>query len=332
METAEKSKQEKFEEKILRLSFCASLIFTLTEVAMGLLVHSYTIMMDGIFDIADLVLLGPFLLLVPLLYQPVTEKHPYGYAQVESVFLIVKYGVLLIIIAVMIYANIRVIISGGHTVDGGVIARYEIAMGFVCLAFFLTLRYLSRKYESPTIRAELYLWKKDVLGSMGVAVAFFAQEILGGFPQIAFLARYMDSAVAIVLALFLLKEPIVSIRKGLRQLMLFAPKEETMEKIRTAVDDGLEGLPYTCSFLDVIHTGRKIWIEVYMTADRETSLIDTRHWMKLRYLIKKELESEFDQIYVELIPDLPEAQKEDYDRWMEEKKVISAARNSESNI
>ncbi len=297
---------EQYEKRILQMSFAASLIFTMTEVVTGFLIHSNTVMMDGIFDLADLILLGPFLILVPLLYKPVTEKHPYGYSQVESIFLIIKYTVLLIVTAMLIYNNIRIILSGGNKADTGVILVYEIIMSIFCLIFFLLLHHFSRKYQSPTLRAELYMWKTDVLGSVSVSAAFLLQLLFSHVPAVAALSAYMDSGVAIILALFLLKEPVISIKNGIHELMLFAPDEETMDRIRLAVDQGLVGLPYTCAFLDVIQTGRKVWIEVYLDADLQTSLIDTRHWLKLRKYILNQLKDDFDQLYVELIPNIRE--------------------------
>ena len=305
MSITEKSMQDKkrAEERILRFSFVGSLLFTITEVIMAVVLHSYTVLMDGVFDVADLILLGPFLVLIPLLYKPVTEKHPYGYAQVESVFLIIKYGVLLVVICLMIYENVRVILQGGHTVDVSGVAVYEMMIGFLCLAAWLILRRLSKKYTTPTIQSEVFLWKQDVVNSMGISVAFFAQSALKD-TSLSSLAPYMDSVFAIVMAVFLLREPVASLVSGFRKLVLFAPDEETMQMIRAAVETSLENYPYTCSFLDVIQTGRKVWIEVYLTQNPDSSLVDISHWSQIRRNIRKSLTGKFDQIYVELIPDI----------------------------
>lgn len=305
MSITEKSMQDKkrAEERILRFSFVGSLLFTITEVIMAVVLHSYTVLMDGVFDVADLILLGPFLVLIPLLYKPVTEKHPYGFAQVESVFLIIKYGVLLVVICLMIYENVRVILQGGHTVDVSGVAVYEMMIGFLCLAAWLILRRLSKKYTTPTIQSEVFLWKQDVVNSMGISVAFFAQSALKD-TSLSSLAPYMDSVFAIVMAVFLLREPVASLVSGFRKLVLFAPDEETMQMIRASVETSLENYPYTCSFLDVIQTGRKVWIEVYLTQNSDSRLIDISHWSQIRRNIRKSLAGKFDQIYVELIPDI----------------------------
>lgn len=302
--------KERQEEKILRFSFVCSTLFTITEVAMALVFHSYSILMDGIFDVADLILLGPFLVLVPLLYKPVTEKHPYGYSQFESVFLIVKYGILLFVIVSMIGTNVEVILEGGHTVDFNGVAAYEMLIGFLCLAVLLVLRRLSRRFNSPTIGAEVYLWKQDTVSSMGVALAFLSQIFLKNTPA-APLVPYLDSVVAIVMACILIREPVTSILQGVRELVLFAPNEETMNRIREAVDQVMEKYPYECSFLDVIQTGRKMWIEVYVSPDEITGVIDVRHWAAIRGKIREQLKEDFEQIYVELIPDIPDASEDE---------------------
>ena len=85
-----KKSKLKIEKLILRLSFMGSILFVLSEGIMAWITHSHSLLTDCLFDAADLVMIGPFLVLIPLLYMPVTEKHPYGYSQVESLFLLVK--------------------------------------------------------------------------------------------------------------------------------------------------------------------------------------------------------------------------------------------------
>lgn len=300
----------KKEERLLRFSFVCSLLFTITEVTMAFVLHSYSILMDGVYDVADLVLLGPFLVLVPLLYKPVTEKHPYGYSQFESVFLIVKYGILLFAMIWMIIENIRSILNGGHTIAFGRVAVYELVIGVLCVAVYCVLRYKSRKSLTPTIAAELYLWKQDIANSIGLSAGFFAQIALSRTP-LRWLVPYMDSVIAIVMAGILIREPVQSIAQGLRELVLMAPDAETMGRIREEVNGILEEYLYSCTFLDVIQTGRKIWVEVYLTPDQVTGTIDVRHWAairaKIRLALERMPEKPFEQIYVELIPDIPDA-------------------------
>ena len=173
-----KKSKLKIEKLILRLSFIGSILFVLSEGLMAWITHSHSLLTDCLFDAADLVMIGPFLVLIPLLYTPVTEKHPYGYSQVESLFLLVKYSVLLALTCNLLVENVKLLFQGGHDVDAGSIAVFEIIVCLGCAAMYLLLSHYSKKYESDTIKAELYMWKLDIVSSMGVAVAFAVQTSL----------------------------------------------------------------------------------------------------------------------------------------------------------
>ena len=168
---------------------------------------------------------------------------------------------------------------------------------------YLMLQYFSKRYQSVTIKAELYVWKLDVIGSLGVALAFAVQMILERTAYY-WIAPYIDPAVAIIMALVLIREPIETIIRGIKKLVLFAPKQEIMDQIRTIAEQEMEDSAYTMEFLDVIQTGRKTWVEIYINSPDD--MISTKALCKIRDAIRNVLKSEFDQIYVEIIPELPD--------------------------
>lgn len=291
------------EKKILRISFLGSIIFTVLEIVMSIFLHSYSVLMDGIYDGAELILMGPFLVLIPLLYKPVSEKRPYGFSQFESLFLLIKYGILLFITVHLVIANIKLIYHGGHTVDAGGVAIFEAVLAVGSVFMYFLLQYFSRKYVSLTVQAELFMWKVDIIGSIGITAAFLAQLFLGR-TSFAFLTPYMDSGVAVVMACFLVKEPVISMFQNLKNLVLLAPPEEVRDRIHKTVEASLQEYPYQMTFLDVIQTGRKTWIEVYMESPNQT--FHAEHLYQIRNQIRRKLRKDFDQLYVELIPDLPD--------------------------
>lgn len=69
----------KYEKYIMNISLIGSVLFMIAEGVMAFWTRSHSILMDCIFDLTDLIMIGPFLLLVPLLYKPVTERRPYGF-------------------------------------------------------------------------------------------------------------------------------------------------------------------------------------------------------------------------------------------------------------
>lgn len=300
MKSENKMKNEK---RIMDISFIGSILFMLAEGIMAYVTHSHSLLMDCIFDVTDLIMIGPFLVLVPLLYKPVTEKRPYGFSQVESLFIVIKYSVLLVITVQLIWDNIMIMFHGGRQVDAGMIAVFELGVWAGCVFIYLLLRHFSRRYESLTIKAEIYIWKLDIISSLGVSIAFFIQMGLQK-TEWAHLASYIDPLVAIVMACLLLVEPVKMIIINLKNLVLFAPDEHIMNEIRQIAEKYMDRVYYDIEFLDVIQTGRKTWVEIYLTSHND--MMNTRILHQLRNEIRAELREKFDQVYVELIPDLPE--------------------------
>ena len=292
-------KKYKMENKILKLSLTGTIIFTVVEVIAAVLLGSKTVIADGIFDLFDLMLLLPMFILVPFLYKPVSENKPYGFSQIESLLVLLKYTVLLVVVINMIVSNVKILLNGGHTVDAFSVLMYESTLCFFCILMLLFLRHLSRSYSSLMIQSELYLWKVDVVSTLGISVAFLFQLLLAN-TKLKFIIPYIDSSVAIVVSLFLLKEPVVQIFKTLRELVLFSPEKEIMDEIRIVVKEDIKTYDYSLDFLDVTQTGRKTWIEVYVKS--KSDIIKVKDFKNIQEHITKDLENKFDQISVEIIP------------------------------
>lgn len=295
----------RLEKRILKLSFVGSAAFLLSECIMAFMTGSHAVLMDCVYDIADIIMLGPFMILVPLLYKPVTEKRPYGFSQVESLFIMIKTGLLIFITAQLIIESIQMIREGGHIVNAGIIATFELAVSATCVTMYLVLNHMNKKYSSPTVKAEIYIWKLDALSTLGVGLAFVIQVLLQK-TALAWLSPYIDPGIAIIMAVILLKEPITMFWGSIKNLILFAPKKEVVDHVREVVDGYLQKHEFDINFLDVIKTGRKIWIEVYIL--QEDDLISIQELKQVHDEIIGDLKEEYDNVYVELIPEIENIQ------------------------
>ncbi|MCI8647070.1 MAG: cation diffusion facilitator family transporter [Firmicutes bacterium] len=291
----------RIEKRILKLSFAGSAAFLLSECIMAFITGSHAVLMDCVYDIADIIMLGPFMILVPLLYKPVTEKRPYGFSQVESLFIMIKTGLLIFITAQLIVESVQMIMDGGHTVNAGAIAVFELAVSACCVTMYLVLNHMNKRYSSPTVKAEIYIWKLDALSTLGVGAAFVIQLILQR-TALAWLSPYIDPGIAIIMALILLKEPISMFWGSIKNLILFAPKKEVVDHVRGVVDGFLQQHKFDVNFLDIIKTGRKIWIEIYIL--QEGDLISIKELKQAHDEIIGVLKEEYDNVYVELIPEI----------------------------
>lgn len=301
LEKLQAKENMKLEKRVMKLSLIGSIMFLLAEVFIAIYTNSHAVLMDCVYDLTDMIMLVPFYLLIPQLYKPVTEHHPYGFAQVESLFIIIKTGLLIFITGQLLIESVQMIMSGGHLVDAGFVAGFELFVSVTCIIMYFVLNRLRKKYNSPTISAELWIWKLDSLSTLGVGLAFVGQVIIEHTP-IAWLAPYVDPGIAFIVGVLLLKEPIEMFIEGIKNLILFAPKEEVIDQVREVVEPCVAAHGKRINFLDVIKTGRKVWVEVYFVQDEDMVSITDLKLMHSQ--IHEGLKDKFDQLYVEVIPEM----------------------------
>ena len=333
-----KDKKLKTERKILNLSLTGSIIFLLAEIFFAVYTCSKAVLMDCVYDIADLVMIGPFIVLVPLLYKPMTERKPYGFAQVESLFVLIKYCILLGVDVVLVLNCVKTILSGGNEVDANVLAVFELAVSAGCVIMYLILTRFQKKYSSPSIKAELFIWKLDALSTLGVGCAFVLNLILMR-TSLSFICPYVDPGIAIILAIVLIKEPIEMILDSLRSLVLFAPDKEIKDKIEEISKSALSAEGCEITAIEVIKTGRKIWAEIYFLPAGNT--INLVRLKELDRRINETAKAEFDSVYIDLLPDMEEyrvvpveevkARRNELIRYMEEEDERKALKEERKN-
>lgn len=295
-----KEKLEK-EEKIIKTSVLFSTFTVLLELFMILTSGSKVLLVDFVFSLSDLILIIIISFLIPLLYKPVTEKRPYGYSQVESVFIIIKGITVSIITISLIYDSIKTIIAGGEVLDTSSLLIYEVFVELFCLFAYFFLKIKSKNVRTPIVVSDIVAWKVDVFTNLGMLVAFICEHILY-HTRFESIVGYIDPVLAIIMSIYMIREPIKLVIESFRSLILFAPSEETLSEIKKIVNDVLKDYPYEITFCDVVKTGRKIWIEIYIKNDK--NIININELKEAKSKVEAKLEKEFNEIYVEFTPEI----------------------------
>ena len=163
---------ERKEKTILRLSFAAGLAFALAELIFAIYSHSQSALTDAVYEASELVFIALLLFLPPLFHKPVSEKHPYGYFQVESIFLIVK-GVMMLSVTLGVgVEGIESALSGGNPVDDLQVSLFQLCLGVASVVIYVIMRGVNKNSSSPTVEAELLGWRLDIGYSLGMSLAF----------------------------------------------------------------------------------------------------------------------------------------------------------------
>lgn len=261
-------KREKREKHILWLSFVAGLLFAVGELIFSIFSHSQSVLMDAVYDTTELIFIALILFLTPLFYMPVSEKHPYGYFQVESIFIIIKGFMMLSVTLGVSVEVVEAALAGGNSVDEVQVSAFQLFLGMVSVAIYLLMRKMGRKICSPTVDTELMEWRLDIAYSLGMSLAFYGSTFLEQTP-LAFLAPYFDPIVAVFVMGMMLPQNIKLLWGAIKDVFLFSPDEETVGEIKDICTRGMDEQGFRPVFFDITRTGRHLWIAVYFEIDED---------------------------------------------------------------
>lgn len=289
---------ERKEKTILRLSFAAGLAFALAELIFAIYSHSQSALTDAVYDASELVFIALLLFLTPLFHKPVSEKHPYGYFQVESIFLIVK-GVMML--SVTLGVGVEVIesaLSGGNPVDDLQVSLFQLCLGVASVVIYVIMRGVNKNSSLPTVEAELLGWRLDIGYSLGMSLAFFASSFLVKTP-LAFIAPYFDQIIAVLVMVFMLPESVKMLWSSVRDIFLFSPDEELVEQIKQTCTESLEHYAFSPVFFDITRTGRHLWVAVYFKVSSDTLAVE--QLKKATEEVNQKISSQLEECTCELI-------------------------------
>ena len=75
-------KTQKREKSAMSVSLYGNLLFVVIELIMAIVTSSQAVLLDAVYDGVEFVMLLPSLFLIPFLYRPASEQHPFGYTQI----------------------------------------------------------------------------------------------------------------------------------------------------------------------------------------------------------------------------------------------------------
>lgn len=252
-------KSPKKEKRAMSVSLYGNLFFVIVELVVAIISSSQAVLLDAVYDGVEFVMLLPSVFLIPLLYKPSNEKYPFGFMQVETLFIILK-GITMTAVTIGLIANnINILLHGGRIIAFDTIAWFEL---FACVLGVIVAAYLKRKNKnlnSPLITTEMQGWIIDSVISLGMAAAFLL-PIIVPWDWFQRLVPYLDSLFTIILSMIMLPTPVKTVITGLRDLLLICPEEETVQEIKDLVEPELKECPYSEISYEIVRTGRKLWI------------------------------------------------------------------------
>lgn len=137
--------KEKKEQIVMRISFWSGVAFALAELIMAIYSKSQSVLADTVYDSTELVVIGLTIYIIPLFYKPVTEKHPFGYAQLESILILLKGFMFIAVMMVLIMNNVQIMLNGGNEIDHMQVSLFETILTCFSALILLILMRINKK-------------------------------------------------------------------------------------------------------------------------------------------------------------------------------------------
>ena len=294
-------KMQKREKSAMSVSLYGNLVFVVIELVMALVTGSQAVLLDAVYDSVEFCMLLPSIFLIPLLYKPSNEEHPFGYMQIETIFVVVKGITMTAVTFGLIFNNINLMLHGGHIVSFHTVAGFELFACILGIIVTVYLYYKNKQMESPLINMEMQGWRIDSFISLGMTVAFLLPMLIP-FDWFQHIVPYLDQLITIVLSLVMIPTPIHTVITGIRDLMLIPPEEETIDDIKETIEPIIGVYGHKNLYYDIVRTGRKLWISVYISFEKD--IISLSKFKQLQDQCIKALASKYSDFYFELLPDI----------------------------
>ena len=260
------------------------------KVIAGFLANSNAMIADGIHSFSDVITTIGVIIGLKLSNKPEDKCHPYGHERMESIsslFLaIVLFGVALGIG----YGGVVNIVNRSF-VNPGVFAIVAAIISIVVKEwmYFYTMKY-AKKINSSSLKADAWHHRSDSLSSIGALIGIIGAR--KGYP-------ILDSLVAIVISVIIMKVAYDVIKESISQLVDKSAKEETISEVYRKLSD-IEGIRRIDSVKTRQHANR-IYVDIEVSVDSLLT-VEEGHDIALRIHNSIEENSEVKHCMVHINP------------------------------
>jgi cation diffusion facilitator family transporter len=196
---------------IARLSVISNIFLILIKFAVGIISGSVSILSEGIHSTMDLIASVVAFFSVRVSDTPPDHRHPYGHGKIENISGVIE-AILIFIAAIwIIYEAIHKVLIGGVVESLGIGSLVMLVSAIVNTIVSARLYKVAKETNSLALEADALHLKTDVYTSLGVAIGL-------GLIWVTKL-NFLDPLVAILVAIFILRESFKMLKKAYTPLI-----------------------------------------------------------------------------------------------------------------
>jgi cation diffusion facilitator family transporter len=215
--------------KIARLSILSNTLLIILKLTVGLISGSVSIISEAIHSSMDLLAAVIAFLSVRVSDNPPDSRHPYGHGKIENISGVIE--------ALLIFvAAIWIIVEAVKKLLGEKIELESIALGSLVMLISAIVNMIvsrrlykvARETNSVALEADALHLKTDVYTSLGVAAGLGLILVTG--------INWLDPVIAILVALFIIKESYNLLKRAFTPLLDTAWGDEEIKELEKTLD------------------------------------------------------------------------------------------------
>lgn len=216
--------------KNLIIALILNVGITAAQIVGGIISGSLSLLADAAHNGSDAASLGVSYAAQKISRRPADESRTFGYNRAEVIGALINLTTLFVIAVFLIYSAVQRLLSPPEV--QGMTMMIVGAIAFVEDAISTWLLYKGSK-SSLNVRSAFIHMLGDTLATLGV--------LAGGFLILQYDVYWVDPAITMAIAVYIMVHGWVEIRKAIRILMESAPKDFDFQRMVAEVE-GLEGV------------------------------------------------------------------------------------------
>lgn len=270
--------------RVARLSIISNTLLIIMKLVVGLISGSVSIISEAIHSSMDLIAALIAFFSVKVSDNPPDSEHPYGHGKVENISGVIEALLILIAAAWIIIEAVKKILGEAIELESiwiGTIVMF--ISGLVNIIVSRRLYKVARETNSVALEADALHLKTDVYTSFGVAAGLGLILITG--------IKWFDPVIAILVALFIVRESYILLSKAFWPLLDSSWGEKEIEDLERK----LNGMDVNYHDLRTRRAGNYRFIDIHIEIPENESVRNAHQYCDM---IEEELKNDYDNLTV----------------------------------
>lgn len=299
-----REERENLGKRAVKVAIAGNTFLTIFNITVGIISGSYALISEGAHTISDITTSVIAYIGFKIGSKPADEEHPFGHGRAEAISgLIIVIFLALIAYEIITGAIDRLFFGGTLTIPdfiAVIMAIIGVIVNFIMSQYII---HIGKKANSPAIIADGKHQRVDILASVAILLGILISQY--GYPQ-------LDSIIAFIIGLLIIKTAIEVALENLNNIMGKVPSQELVDEI-TKVSNSVEPV---CGTHDVRvnYFGSYATVTLHIELPADMNLTESH---KLGHLVQNKIIDEIDVIHGVTVHTCPVGEKYNHDQQID---------------